>query len=112
MAKGISENIEAFLTGRTQTKEERQRLLVFILGIVAGILGYPLHILGLWGSSNNILQAISIVTEAFLVIDFILYYKRVISLFTAFASYGFVMLLLQSAKILYIAHLAPGGARI
>lgn len=109
MASVLSNKIDSFLNGRTKTKEDRQRLLVYLLGVIAGIIGYPLHIFGLWGSDDNVLQMISMITEAFLIVDFALYLKEKISLYTAFSLYGFAMLILQSAKILYIAYIAPGG---
>lgn len=101
--------LDGFFEERTKSKEESQRLLVYLLAIAAGVIGYPLHILGVWGSGDIVLQAISITTEACLIIDFTLYYKKEVSLFHAFAAYGFMMLALQSAKILYISHMAFGG---
>lgn len=109
MKESLSSKVDAFFDERTMNKEESQRLLVYLLGIFAGILGYPIHILGLWGSSDMVLKSISIAIEACLIIDFILYYKKKLSLFQAFAAYGFFMQVLQSAKILYIARLAPIG---
>lgn len=109
MEESFINRLDSFFEERTKSKEENQRLLVFILAIAAGVVGYPLHILGVWGSGDIVLQAISITTEACLIVDFALYYKKAISLFNAFAAYGFMMLVLQSAKILYIAYCGLGG---
>lgn len=112
MTESLNSKLDDFFKERTNSKEESLRLLVYLLGIAAGVIGYPLHLLGVWGSSDNFLQSTSIITEACLIIDFLLYYKNKISLFQAFTAYGFIMLLLQSAKILYIAYTSPGGGHI
>lgn len=109
MAKSLGNKFSSFIEDRTNNKEEHQRLLVFLLGIVAGIIGYPLHILGVWGSADTVLQALSMITEGCLIVDFALYYNKKVTLFKAFAAYGFIMLVLQSAKILYLAHSNIGG---
>lgn len=109
MAKSLNSRIDAFFEDRTKSKEEYQRLLVFLLGIIAGIIGYPLHIIGIWGSGNIVLQGMSIAIEACLIADFALYYYKKVSLYNAFAAYGIIMQVMQSAKILYIAHTGIGG---
>lgn len=107
MSSGVGKKIGIFLNNRVSSKEERMRLIVFLMGIVSGIIGYPLHILGVWGSGNHTLLSISVAIETGLLADFLLFYFKKISLFHAFAGYGLIMLVMQSIKIIYICTTTP-----
>lgn len=102
--------IERFFADRAKTKEDRVRLIVFLIGIFSGIIAYPLHFLGLWGSDNPVLLSMSAAIFVGLVIIFALFYFRKVTLFHAFASYGILMLVGQCAKILFITISTPPGA--
>lgn len=109
MLKNIKISIDKFIDKRVTSKEESIRLLTFLLGMVAGIIGYPLHIIGVWGSGNTFLQSMSIAIEILLLAIGALYYFKRISLYHAFFSYGFMMVIMQSVKIVYLAYAMPAN---
>lgn len=92
------------------TREEKQQLTMFLLSEITGILGFPLHILGVWGSADWTLQALSIANWVGLVAVLIVYLCRKLSLSSAFLGYGIVMQAVLSTKIIYIAETMPAGA--
>lgn len=110
MAIGIGKKIDNFLEERSASKEERHRLTVFLLATVSGLIGFPLHVIGVWGSPDHVLLSLSIATWLGLLAAFTLFIYRKINLLHAFYIYGIVLQTFQTAKILYIsATMPPGG---
>lgn len=110
MATVVGKKIDAFLVERSASKEERHRLTVFLLASVSGLVGFPLHVLGVWGSPDHVLMSMSIAIWLGLLAAFTLFIYKKISLLHTFTLYGIVMQTFQTAKILYIsATMPPGG---
>lgn len=95
---------------RAKTKEEKLRLIVFVLGVFAGLFAYPLHFIGMWGSDDHILLLLSGVIFFGLLTVFLLFCFKKMSLFHAFTSYGILMIIVQCTKILYITVTTPPNA--
>lgn len=110
MINGLGKRIRNYLLSGISTREEKQQLTMFLLSVITGILGFPMHILGVWGSSDWVLQGLSIAIFVGLAAMLTLYLLRKISLYWAFFGYGIVMQSTLSAKIIYIAVTMPAGA--
>lgn len=110
MASGVGKKIDKFLDERSANKEERHRLTVFLLAAVSGLVGFPLHILGVWGSPDHVLMSLSIAIWLGLLAAFTLFIYKKMNLLHAFSLYGIVMQACLTVKILYIsATMPPGG---
>lgn len=110
MASGIGKKIDKFLDGRTESKEEKHRLTVFLLGTGSGLVAYPLHFIGVWGSPDHVLLSLSVAIWLGLLAAVTLFIYKKISLLHAFYMYGIVMQTCLTAKILYISITMPPGS--
>lgn len=107
MASGVYNKIDSFLEARSASKEERHRLTVFLLGSVSGLIGFPLHFAGVWGSPNHTLLSISVANWLGILIILALYLSKKVSLLHAFSWYGVVMQAFLTMKIIYISTAMP-----
>ena len=82
MSKELKLSIRHFIDSRTKNQEQRVCIIVYIIGVVMAITGMPLHLLGVLGINNPVLQTISVASWTVSVIVFGLYLKRLISLIT------------------------------
>lgn len=110
MANRLYIKAKEYLSPRISTREEKHQLIVFLLATLTGLVGFPLHIIGVWGSDDEVLQLISIANWIGLAIVLLLYLCKKVNLFTAFTWYGIVMQAMLSAKIVYIACTMPQDA--
>lgn len=110
MAIRIGKKIDTFLVERSASKEERHRLTVFLLAAGSGIVAYPLHFIGVWGSPDHLLLSLSVAMWLGLLAAVTLFIFKKMSLLHAFSMYGIVMQTAQTAKILYISATMPSGA--
>lgn len=110
MARKKGSRIKKNITSKATTREEKHRQLVFLLSTITGLIGFPLHIVGVWGSGDPVLQALSMGNWAGLLVIMLIYLTSKLRLFSAFVGYGVVMQTFLSAKIVYIACTMPPGA--
>ena len=69
----LKERLETFINSRTVNREERTRLIVFLISNVMFLTGLPLHLLGYIGADDPSLHGISAVFWFLLVFIFLLY---------------------------------------
>lgn len=110
MSIHLYNKVKDFMFAMISSREDKQRLTVFLLAMITGLLGFLLHIFGIWGSSDHTLLLLSIGNWFGLFIVLILYLCRKLELFTSFVLYGIVMQAILSAKIIYISYTNPPGA--
>lgn len=109
MANGLGKRAKDYLLARVSTREEKHQLVVFLLATLTGLIGFPLHIIGVWGSGDIVLQLLSVANWTGLLAVLMLYLLNKVRLFTSFSWYGIIMQTVLSAKIIYIACTMPEG---
>lgn len=112
MRFAITKKIDYFLSSRSTSKEERIRLSVFLLGTFTAILGFPLHLLRLWGSPNHVLLSISGANWVCIVLILAFFYHKKLSIIRAFSWYGVIMQAFLTAKIIFISASMPPDANV
>lgn len=109
MSKELKLSIRHFIDSRTKNQEQRVCIIVYIIGVVMAITGMPLHLLGVLGINNPVLQTISVASWTVSVIVFGLYLKRLISLITAVSIFTITLQVAQTARIVYNTIVQPEG---
>ncbi len=109
MSKELKLSIRHFIDSRTKNQEQRVCIIVYIIGVVMAITGMPLHLLGVLGINNPVLQTISVASWTVSVIVFGLYLKRIISLITAVSIFTITLQVAQTARIVYNTIVQPEG---
>lgn len=107
---GIRQDIAHFYNTRTENREERVRLTVFIVSMTLTLCAMPLHFLGAIGIDIDILKDISWLTMGVSAIALMLYISRRWSLELAFSLSCVACAALEAAKIVIITIMQPAGA--
>ena len=103
----LKERLETFINSRTVNREERTRLIVFLISNVMFLTGLPLHILGYIGADDPSLHGISAVFWFLLVFIFLLYLWKRVTLIQTICVFAIVSQLTESARIVYLATEMP-----
>lgn len=102
-----SKNIQRltrFLDHRSSNWQQRLCLIIFLtLCLTVIVAGVPMHIMGIVGRSSGILYAISALMWLMTVVLFVLYMTRRMSLKIAISTFGLLIQLTGSARIVYMA---------
>lgn len=109
MTSGNGKKTDKVLDGRSTSREERHRLTVFLFAAGSALVGFPLHIFGVWGSPDHVLLSLSVAIWLGVLVAFTLFIFKKMSLLHAFSMYGIVMQTFLTAKILYISITMPPG---
>lgn len=108
-----SKNIQRltrFLDHRSSNWQQRLCLIIFLtLCLTVIVAGVPMHIMGIVGRSSGILYAISALMWLMTVVLFVLYMMRRMSLKIAISTFGLLIQLTGSARIVYMAIERPEG---
>ena len=108
-----SKNIQRltrFLDHRSSNWQQRLCLIIFLtLCLTVIVAGVPMHIMGIVGRSSGILYAISALMWLMTVVLFVLYMTRRMSLKIAISTFGLLIQLTGSARIVYMAIERPEG---
>ena len=108
-----SKNIQRltrFLDHRSSNWQQRLCLIIFLtLCLTVIVAGVPMHIMGIVGRSSGILYAISALMWLMTVGLFVLYMTRRMSLKIAISTFGLLIQLTGSARIVYMAIERPEG---
>ena len=107
-----SKNIQRltrFLDHRSSNWQQRLCLIIFLTLCLTVIVAVPMHIMGIVGRSSGILYAISALMWLMTVVLFVLYMTRRMSLKIAISTFGLLIQLTGSARIVYMAIERPEG---
>lgn len=108
-----SKNIQRltrFLDHRSSNWQQRLCLIIFLtLCLTVIVAGVPMHIMGIVGRGSGILYAISALMWLMTVVLLVLYMTRRMSLKMAISTFGLLIQLTGSARIVYMAIERPEG---
>lgn len=104
------ESLRDLIESRTTTREDRHRLVVFLIVETMLILGLPLHLAGLLGSDNMVLQLDSVIHWLLSVGLLLLYYYQRISLQRSLHAYAIMAMVAYGTKIVYLSVVQPEDA--
>lgn len=110
MKSKLLEQLTIFLDRRSHNWQQRLCLIIFLtLCLTVIVAGVPMHIMGIVGRSSGILYAISALMWLMTVVLFVLYMTRRMSLKIAISTFGLLIQLTGSARIVYMAIERPEG---
>ena len=110
MESKIIQRLTRFLDHRSKNWQQRLCLIIFLtLCLTVIVAGVPMHIMGIVGRSSGILYAISALMWLMTVVLFVLYMTRRMSLKIAISTFGLLIQLTGSARIVYMAIERPEG---
>lgn len=110
MKSKLLEHLTIFLDRRSHNWQQRLCLIIFLtLCLTVIVAGVPMHIMGIVGRSSGILYAISALMWLMTVVLFVLYMTRRMSLKIAISTFGLLIQLTGSARIVYMAIERPEG---
>jgi DNA-binding CsgD family transcriptional regulator len=110
MKSKLLEQLTIFLDRRSHNWQQRLCLITFLMLTLSVIVaGVPMHIAGLVGRGSNILYIISAVMWLATVMLLALYMTRRMSLKIAISTFGLLIQLTGSARIVYMAIERPEG---
>lgn len=110
MKSKLLEQLTIFLDRRSHNWQQRLCLITFLMLTLSVIVaGVPMHIMGIVGRSSGILYAISALMWLMTVVLFVLYMTRRMSLKIAISTFGLLIQLTGSARIVYMAIERPEG---
>ena len=110
MESKIIQRLTRFLDHRSKNWQQRLCLIIFLtLSLTVIVAGVPMHIMGIVGRSSGILYAISALMWLMTVVLFVLYMTRRMSLKIAISTFGLLIQLTGSARIVYMAIERPEG---
>ena len=110
MKSKIIQRLTRFLDHRSNNWQQRLCLIIFLtLSLTVMVAGVPMHIMGIVGRGSGILYAISALMWLMTVVLFVLYMTRRMSLKIAISTFGLLIQLTGSARIVYMAIERPEG---
>lgn len=110
MKEYLKQRITTFLNIRSNNWQQRLCLITFmVLSISVVIMGVPMHLAGLLGRGDTTLYTISAVTWGATTAILALFLIKCLRLNVAISTFGIMMQLAESARIVYAAVKQPAG---
>lgn len=107
--KALGRRFEHFLNERSRDKEERLRLLVFLVGTSLMMIFMLLHIVGSMGLRVPFLRMLSALVLVATVVLLVGFFRRRVTVIQAFTAYALAAQLAQSVRMVYLAVERPEG---
>lgn len=101
--------IRHFIDSRCHNHEERQCIIVYLVGVAMVLAGMPLHFAGLLGIDNCLLHTVSAASWVASAMILAFYMKGKLRLTTAISIFTIMLQLAESIRIIYNVEEQPDG---
>lgn len=105
----LKNEIRRLVGSRCSNHEERQRIIVYLVGMAMVLAGLPLHFAGLLGIGNHMLYLVSAASWVASAATMALFVAGKLSLGTAFSAFTVMLQIAESTRIVYNAVVQPEG---
>lgn len=89
-------------------RDDPYRFIVFFAVTCIQVLGFPLHLFGVYGSDNSFLFWVTSVHWFAVIVFFLLFVWRLVSVYWAFSLYALMAQVVHAVRIVFLTTVQPG----